>query len=184
MAFTIYITWWGVWHQVQTKTSPLIEHTSRVSSPKWGLQPFWFFHSWWPLSMPRVSYLVLNICTKFRSLYSGRRWVRTGLPMWQHYIKWLPERIWQCAAKWESEVLLWPLQNRGGLEPTARQMLLVLHRRRAPNHHCTSFCSSHRYWAQNYYLLWVAWNWVKKIVFSCLLWVNKTQINYPISCNP
>ena len=40
------------------------------------------------------------------------------------------------------------------------------------------------YWARNYYLLWVAWNWVKKIAFSCLLWVNKMQINYPISLNP
>ena len=33
------------------------------------------------------------------------------------------------------------------------------------------------YWARYYSLLWVAWNWVKKIALSCLMWVNKTQIN-------
>ena len=47
---------------------------------------------------------------------------------------------------------------------------------------CRAMCT--RYWARNYYLLWVAWNWVKKIAFTCLLWVNKPQINYPISRNP
>ena len=26
--------------------------------------------------------------------------------------------------------------------------------------------------------------WGTKIAFSCLLWVNKPQIDYPISCNP
>ena len=41
-----------------------------------------------------------------------------------------------------------------------------------------------KYWAQNYYSLWVVWNWVKKIAFTCLQWVNKPQINYPISRNP
>ena len=40
------------------------------------------------------------------------------------------------------------------------------------------------YWARNYYLLWVEWNWVKKFAFTCILWVNKPQINYPISRNP
>ena len=43
---------------------------------------------------------------------------------------------------------------------------------------------SSTYWAQNYFFPWVAWNWVKKIAFTCLLWVNKPQINYPISRNP
>ena len=39
---------------------------------------------------------------------------------------------------------------------------------------------NHLYWAQNYYFPWVAWNLVKKIVFICLQWVNKLQINYQI----
>ena len=39
------------------------------------------------------------------------------------------------------------------------------------------------YWARNFFFPWVAWNWVKKIALTCLLWVNKLQ-NYPISPNP
>ena len=42
--------------------------------------------------------------------------------------------------------------------------------------HQNDYVKSRKYWAQNYYLLWVA--------FTCLQWVNKTQINYQISRNP
>ena len=40
------------------------------------------------------------------------------------------------------------------------------------------------YWARNYYLLWVAWNWVKKLHSPAFCWWPKPQINYPISRNP
>ena len=46
------------------------------------------------------------------------------------------------------------------------------------------FCLFRMFYARNYYLSWVAWNWVQKIAFTCLLWVNKPQINYSISRNP
>ena len=41
-------------------------------------------------------------------------------------------------------------------------------RNKAPRPPCL-IPASVLYWARNYYLLWVAWSWMKKIAFSCLL---------------